>query len=311
MDEEKKFIIGVDGGGSKTHAILAGPDGAVVAERFGGPSNLLTVGIPKAAETVYKLIEECCKWASCPADAIQHVVVGLAGAGRDAEKTGFIDTLIAIGLQHSFPIKHVIVETDARIALEAAFAGGSGIVVIAGTGSIALYRTKDQLELRAGGWGKILGDEGSSFAIARDALAAVMRAHDERGEKTALTEKALQQFRVTVLEDAIPKIYNDGADITGFTLKVLFASEEDKVAKDVLSRNADALVELVAALIKRSPPARKVGVALMGGLLTEENAYSTMVKEKIVAAFPQHVLMLKPKFPAAFGAAILGLNAFQ
>jgi N-acetylglucosamine kinase-like BadF-type ATPase len=311
MSEQQQFILGIDGGGTKTHAVLSALDGTVVAERFGGASNLQIAGIPKAAETVFKLADECCKWASCQADAVQSIVVGLAGAGRPADKTSFVDALISLGQQNNFPIKNVIVETDARVALEAAFAGGSGIVIIAGTGSIGLYRTKEGTIYRAGGWGRILGDEGSSFAIARDALAAVMRAHDERGEKTVLTEKAFQQFRVTAVEDLIPRIYQDAVDITGFTLKVLFAAEDDHVAREVLSKNADALVELVQTLLKHAPPQKKAAVALMGGLLTEENAYSTMVKEKIVAALPQQVLMLKPKFTAAFGAAIIGLNAFQ
>ena len=83
----------------------------------------------------------------------------------------------------------------------------------------------------------------------------------------------------------------------------------EHVANAILQKNADELVKLVETLFNQSPPAKKVGVVFMGGLLTEENEYSTIVKQKVVAALP-NVLVMKPKFPAAFGAAIMGLNAF-
>ena len=311
MDEQKQYVIGVDGGGSKTHALLASSDGTACAERFGGPSNLQTVGVQKASETIMQLIIECCEWEKCKPEQILNVVVGLAGAGREQDKKAFADALNALGQSKNFPFKNIIIETDAQIALVAAIPGGSGIVVVAGTGSIALYRTKDGQILRAGGWGRILGDEGSGYAISRDAIAAVMRAHDGRGEKTALTERALQQFRVKTIEEIIPKVQYEGVDFSSFVQKVfLAASAGDVVANGILQKNADEIVKLVQTLFNQSPPAKKVAVVFMGGVLTEENEYSTIVKQKVAAALPQ-VLIMKPKFPAAYGAAIMGLNAFS
>ena len=311
MNEQQQYVIGVDGGGSKTHALLASTDGTACAERIGGPSNLQTVGVQKAAETIFQLIVECCEWEKCKPDAVQNVVVGLAGAGRTQDRTAFAEALNALGQSRSFPFKNIIVETDAHIALVAAIPGSSGIVVIGGTGSIAMYRTKDGRTLRAGGWGRVLGDEGSGYAIARDALAAVMRQYDGRGEQTALTERALQQFRVDAVEDLIPKIQYEGVDITSFAQKVLLvAAKNDAGANAILQKNADEIVKLVQTLFNQSPPRGKVAVVFMGGMLDNENEYSTIVKQKVAATLPQ-VLIMKPKFPAAFGAAIIGLNAFQ
>jgi N-acetylglucosamine kinase-like BadF-type ATPase len=208
-------------------------------------------------------------------------------------------------------LKNITVETDARIALEAAFAGGPGIVVIAGTGSMALYRTEDGKILRAGGWGKLIGDEGSGYLIAQDALRAVMRQSDGRGEKTELTKKAFYHFGIASLDELIQKIYYEKADIASFVPKVFEAvTEHDRVAQMILVKNAGELAELVRVLTMQVRPKKKLPVALMGGLLRAENPYSKIVKEKIISSLP-NIVVQNPKFSAAFGAAIIGLNAFR
>jgi len=311
VTDYKRFVIGVDGGGTKSHAILVALDGTVIAESRGGPTNLQTAGIQAAVKTIFELISDCCKQASCPSDALESIVLGLAGAGRVLDRTELHNTLSDLSLKKKFPLKNIIVETDARIALEAAFAASPGVVLIAGTGSIALYRTEDGKILRAGGWGSILGDEGSGFAISRDALNAVMRQYDGRGEKTILTKKALSHFNVTSVEDVISKIYHDREDVSAFCPKVLEAvMERDHIAHNILVKNAGELVELVRVLTMQVRPKKKLPVCMMGGLLESENEYSKLVKEKIVRSLP-HVVVQKPKFPAPYGAAILGLNAFR
>lgn len=311
MIEHKRFVVGVDGGGTKTNAILVGMDGTVLAEATGGPTNLQTVGITKAAQTLLDLILECCQAAQVDAVSLQQVVLGLAGAGRPSARTEISDRLAAISAKKKFPIKHITVETDARIALEAAFAGGPGIAVIAGTGSIVLYHTEDGKFLRAGGWGNILGDEGSGFAIGRDGLTAALRQFDGRGEKTLLMKRALAHYGIAAMDELIPKVYQEHADVAGFAPQVFEAAvERDRIAHLILLKHAGDLAEHVRVLTMQSRPKHKIPVSLMGGLLASENVYSKLVKEKIVSSLPQ-VLVLKPKFPAAFGAAILGLNAFR
>jgi N-acetylglucosamine kinase-like BadF-type ATPase len=311
VTEQKRFVIGVDGGGTKTSAILVGLDGTVLAEAAGGPTNLATVGAVKASQVLLDLILECCEKAQAEPSMMQNLVLGLAGAGRPAARTDLSDKLIALGTKRKIQLKNIVVETDARIALEAAFAGGPGIAVIAGTGSIALYHTEDGKYLRAGGWGHLVGDEGSGYAIGRDGLTAALRQFDGRGEKTLLAKKALQHYGVAALDDLIPKLYQDHADIASFAPFVFEAAvERDRLAHLILVKNAGDLAEHVRVLTMESRPKHKLPVCLMGGLLAAENVYSKLVKEKITGSLPQ-VLILKPKFPAAFGAAILGLNAFR
>jgi N-acetylglucosamine kinase-like BadF-type ATPase len=311
VTNQKRYVIGVDGGGSKTHVLLVNPDGSVVAESSGGPTNLQVVGINQAASTLFELIHETCKKENCLPESLQSIVLGLAGAGRASDKTALLDALYAVSKKKKFPLINIIVESDARIALEAAFAGGAGIVLIAGTGSIALYRTEDGKILRAGGWGKILGDEGSGYAIAKTALNAVLRQHDSRGEKTILTTKMLEHYELSVIEELIPKIYQEGADIASFTPKVFEAAfERDRIANNILIENANELANLIRILVMQVRPKKILSVAMMGGLIEAENIYSKLVKGKIISSLPQIVIQ-KPKFPAAFGAAIIGLNAFR
>jgi N-acetylglucosamine kinase-like BadF-type ATPase len=311
LSEQKRYVIGVDGGGTKTHALIVGLDGTVVAESNAGPTNLQKIGISKASQVLFDAIHDCCQKAECSPEALQNIVLGVSGAGRAADKNELVDNLLALGIRKKFPLKHIVVETDARVALEAAFAGGPGIIVISGTGSIALYRTEDGRFLRAGGWGSILGDEGSGFTIGRDALNAVMRQHDGRSEKTLLTKKALQHYGETNADGLMTKIYHDHVDIASFVPQVFEAhTERDRVAHGILVKNSTELVELVRVLVMQVRPKKKLPVALMGGILESENPYSKMVKDKIIHALPQ-VVVQKPKFPAAFGAAIIGLHAFK
>ncbi len=311
MVEQKKYVIGIDGGGTRTRALIVGVDGTVLAECEGGASQLQTVGIKQATTVIYDLVRECCSKIEADHQSIQSIVIGVAGAGRVSDRAELSDSLLAHSAKKKFPFKNVTVETDARVALEAAFAGGPGIVLIAGTGSIALYRTEDGKVLRTGGWGSVLGDEGSGFAIGRDALIAVLRAYDGRGEKTVLTAKALAFFGIAGIEEIIGKVYRDHADVASFVPKVFEAvNERDRIANQILVQNANALAEHVRVLTMQVRPRTKLPVCLVGGVLESDNAYSKLVKEKIIRSLP-NVAIQRAKFPSAFGAAIIGLNAFR
>ena len=121
----------------------------------------------------------------------------------------------------------------------------------------------------------------------------------------------MKYFETSTVEEFIPKIYQNIIDAGSFAPKVLEAAvERDRVAHNILVKNANELIELVRVLTMQVRAKKKLPVALMGGLLENENVYSKMVKEKIIGSLP-HVVVQKPKFPAAFGAAIIGLNAFR
>ncbi len=311
VTQQKRVVVGIDGGGSRTRVLFVAFDGTVLTEMAGGASNVRKKGVDGSAEVIFDLIRKGAEKAEIPHSAIVHVVAGVAGAGRPSTKSELSAAISALAQKQKFPIAQVTVETDARIALEAAFPGAPVIALIAGTGSIALHRTEDHQIHRVGGWGSVIGDEGSGYAIARDACGAVMRHHDGRLEKTILTEKALAHFGAGEVEDLVPLLHSDKTDLAAFAEKVFEAvTERDRVARQILLKHAAELVEHVRVLTLAHPPKHKLPVCPMGGLLEQENEYSKLVREKLIASLPQ-IVVQKPKFPAAFGAAILGLNAFR
>jgi N-acetylglucosamine kinase-like BadF-type ATPase len=306
-----KYVIGIDGGGTKTTALLVSLDGTVVSEEHAGSTNLQIVGSEQAAKVIVKLLTDCCKKINCEQSSIQTIVLGLAGVGRAVDKASLLDELQRLAKKNKMQLPSVVIETDARIALEAAFASSFGIVLIAGTGSIALAKAEDGKIYRAGGWGRILGDEGSGYVIGRQALNAAIRSSEGRGDKTKLLKFAFEHFGVTTIDDLITKIYRENADVASFVPKVFQAELEfDHIAHNILFSQANELAELVRVLVAQMQPKRRMPVSLMGGLLESENVYSKMVKERIARSLPQ-IIIQKPKFPTAFGAAIIGLKAFE
>lgn len=305
------WVLGVDGGGTKTTAILVGEDGTFGAQETAAGSSLTTLAIEAATKIVLDLAKKCCTAAGGAAADIHAVGIGLAGAGRAPERDEFHRTMVESATKNGFSFSNLIVESDWRVALEGAFPVSPGIVLIAGTGSIACVRSEDRSLHRIGGWGRILDDGGSAYALGRDGLQAVLRAQEGRGEATILSEYALQHFSVTSLDDLVRKVYGGQADVASFASKVsVAATQRDAAASAIISRGAGELVDLVGTLMKKLQPKRRMPVAMMGGLLDQENLYSTMVKERLTAALPG-ILVQKPKFPPAYGAAILALQPFM
>lgn len=309
--KEKKYVLGVDGGGSKTTAILVALDGSVIADLHTEATNPQNLGYDVSASILVGLIRDICQKANCSIAEIKSVVMGIAGIGRQRDVDALLNSIETNARKQKLQLPQIRMETDARIALEAAFASGPGIALIAGTGSIAIAKNEDGKIFRLGGWGRVLGDEGSGYSIALNAIKAAIKAHEGRGDRTALLNLVIEHFECESLEELIYKIKLENAEIASFAPKVLKAAMEfDHISHNILFNQANELAELVRTLVNKIHPKKKIPVALMGGLLENENIYSKMVKERVSRSLPQIVIQ-KPKFPTAFGAAILGLNAFN
>src|SRR5258707_1591 len=193
-------VFGIDAGGTKTVCLLADAQGAIVSESRGPGANLHAAG-ELAVEKVLHEVMEC---AIGDRDVTPAAIcLGIAGVDREdeARTVGAIMRRIA---RHS----RVLVVNDALIALVAGAGDAAGIVVNAGTGSIAYGRNAIGEAARAGGWGHIIGDEGSGYWIGREALAAVMRASDGRGPATELTTGILANLQLDD-ESQLPRIIYD------------------------------------------------------------------------------------------------------
>lgn len=245
-----KYYIGVDGGASKTAAIVIDENGDAHGRGLAGPSNHLRVGIEEATRNIERAVNKALVEAGVALRDVEYTYCGIAGADHPVHREKVVDSLRVF-----FPRGNFIVDTDARIALTAGVGFGAGIVIIAGTGSVAFGRNAAGDEARSGGWGPTLGDEGSGFWIAREGLSAVVRSHDGRGFATSMTAVLCQQYDMCRPEDLPRFVYattTQADDIARYgKIVVESAGNGDEVAHDILARAGSELAECVLAVARK------------------------------------------------------------
>lgn len=238
------YILGVDGGGTKTLALLADFDGHVIARGVGGPSNYNAVGFESACAALENAINTARK--NHPGQ-ISALCLGLAGAGRQEDIEQF--RLWAV---EKFPDTAVKVVNDAEILLAAGSPTGPALAMICGTGSIIYGRTARGELIRAGGWGYLFGDEGSGYAIGQAALRAVMQAYDGRGPSTLLTELVLQHRGLSKPPELVRSFYKvdtpqlEVASISNLVEEA--AGRCDMIATAILEGSAMELARTIAVV---------------------------------------------------------------
>ena len=312
--KSQKYFIGMDGGGTKTFAIIANERGEVLGEHVGGPANFQIIGVEKAAETIFSLIRSCCDSANCSAKEISSVTCGLSGAGRIGDQERMADALKKFASKKKLRLRRVIVESDARIALEGAFKGGEGIILIAGTGSIAFGKDAKGKVCRVGGWGRILGDEGSGYFIGKSGLTAVTHHLDGRGESTKLTKMVSKKFGLTDQTAIINAVYKNGFDVASVAPLVLeAASKNDHVCLLIIEQAAVLLADHVKIAAKKilasskSKVRSKVKVAFIGGLIANDTLLSNLLSRCIISNIPS-VEIIRPMASPAYGAVVMAMQ---
>ena len=192
-------VLGIDVGGTKTVCLLADERGEILTEARGGGANLQVAGELEVEKILHQVMEEALR-----DEPIVPAAICLGVAGVDRKE----DSQVVHGIMRRIGFKaRVLVVNDALIALAAGVGDAPGVVIISGTGSIAYGRSSHDRAARAGGWGHVLGDEGSGYWIGRHALRAVVREADGRGRATALTPRVLAHFEVATPGDLVHEIY--------------------------------------------------------------------------------------------------------
>jgi N-acetylglucosamine kinase-like BadF-type ATPase len=240
-------VLGIDAGGTKTVCQLANERGEVLAEARRGGANLQAVGELEVEKVLHEVMDEVIGDGDITPAAI---CLGIAGVDRVEDAATVRGIMKRIGYK-----ARVLVVNDALVALEAGAPGEPGIVVIAGTGSIAYGRNSRHEAARAGGWGYVLGDEGSGYWIGRAALRAVLRQADRRGPLTQLTNLLLEHFEVPQAQDLIHEVYHGTlrpAAIAALAQCVQKAfSAGDAVAIGILRGAADQLESSALSVARR------------------------------------------------------------
>lgn len=297
------YVLGLDAGASKTVCLLADDRALVLAEARGPGANLQASGELEVEKVLHQVMEETTGTRDLVPSAI---CLGMAGVDRPADAAVIRGIMSRIGYK-----ARILVVNDALIALEAGVGDAAGIVIIAGTGSIVYGRNALGEAVRAGGWGYLLGDEGSGYWMGRLALRAVVREADRRGRATALTSLVLGHFRVDRPADLIHEIYSRAlqpAVIAALAAHVQTAGAQgDAVAAAIIESGAQALVSAAEAVaIRLGMQADPFDIVLAGGLFRGMPLLARAVVDLLPAAAPRsRIRMLEGE--AATGAVRLAL----
>ncbi len=282
------YYLGIDGGGTKTTCAV-GDDDSLLATVTAGPSNIVRVGKAEVRRSLHQAIAQGCAAAGIFPVQVTRACIGAAGAASE-------ETARAIrGIAAEVLTAEVIVIADMEIALEAAFPSCPGIVVIAGTGSIAYGRDSRGNTARAGGWGFAISDEGSAHWIARHAVAAIFRAWDRGSISHPQSRRTLPRERDGGADSMLPLLHalqqnwnahsmddvvritnaNPAPNFAALLPAVLACADAgDQLCQEVLSHAGTELAQLVAVVSERLfPPswAEQVPLAMAGGVFRHSN----------------------------------------
>jgi len=293
----KELVAGVDGGGSKTRLILASETGDELASVEGGRSAMRPGEAEKSGSVIADLMRQALSEAGV-LDAVPTILYGgFAGVGREEERRDLENELNRLGVA-----EEVVVDSDAAIAMVDAFGDGPGIIVLAGTGSIAYARGINGEYARCGGWGPVFGDEGSGGWLGKRALGVVAAAADGREAPTALTGSILTAAEVNTPEELIPwAIAANTTTIAGLAPVVIAtAAAGDPRANALVSLAAEELVVHVRALAMRifGDERAAIPVAFSGGLLQKGSLLRKKLEQRIRSAVPGAQLRSAEIIPA-------------
>lgn len=304
-----RIFVGVDGGGTRTRAVVTTDELVPLGRGASGPTNASTTPLTHVLESVCEAIDDALGAASLDARSVASISCGLAGVEASAKGSQIVAELDAVyGHGKSF------VTTDARIALAGATRlspDSPGIVLIAGTGAVAFGRNAAGEEARAGGWGPLIGDEGSAYAIAARGLAAVVRQLDGRGPATAISELVFAQEGTHTPRELLSVLYRtDGtpSHLASYSLLVLAAARGgDAVAQRIFEEAGSELGLAVDAVIRKLKMEKeRFAVATIGGTFGAQEFLLAPLRSRLALSAPGAEIR-PPDFPPEIGAIRLAL----
>ena len=297
-----RYILGFDGGGTKTECVLMNSAHQILARTYAGPSNASRIGVEKATRAVVEAASFALKEAGLEQTAIVAIGAGLAGTAKPEVQRG-----MTLALQICFPAAAIKVFTDLEAALAAA-GEGPAIVLVAGTGSAAIGRNAQQETYRAGGYGPASSDEGSAFDIGRRAIAAAVEAHKKTGTDSVLGWQILAQLRCTEWPVVQHRAQTMPDDIFPplFPIVAAAADSGDVTAREILAHAAGqlaALVEQVAARLNLRQT--DFLLAKIGGTIGRSVFFDAQIDASCKQLFPSArigTLRISPAEAAALAA---------
>jgi len=304
------WVLGVDGGGTKTVALVVNERGRVLGRGESGPANYHTAGLSVAAENIQHAATAAITDAGLVKQALGGAFLALAGVDRPTDRQVMSGVVARLGLTCPIQLEH-----HAVAALAGATGGKPGVVVIAATGSVAFGEDGRGNRRRSGGYGPLLGDEGSGYDIGRKALIAALRSEDGRGPATILAERIKKVFMLDTMNDMINLVYGnpaplERAEIAGLTPLVLDAARDgDGIAREILRVAGRELGLLAAAVLRGLQWEEHVTVPVAGsGSVFAAGALLHLPMEQVAMSVCPQAEMCQPQHTPAYGAGLLALR---
>lgn len=297
------YIIGIDGGGTKTVGLLATDTGECITKVQAGPSNYHVVGIEKTHKALLEVITELSSHAmDIPLKSIQ-ICIGMAGLGREDDRIVIGKICDEIGIN-----KNRILTHDAHVALVGGTGKHAGVIVISGTGSIVYGINECGNEFRTGGWGYLLGDEGSGYDIALKGLQAIARAADRRAQPTLLTDLILKKTELNAPNELIRWTHAASRDEIAQLAKLVFEAAElkDKRAIQIVDRAFSELACAVETVTVQLDFSNQFDIVFSGGILLNQ----PILADKLQRWIEKTVIgstVIRPKHEPANGAVLLAM----
>ncbi len=298
------YVLGVDGGGTQTVCLLADLEGNVLGQGQAGPSNFQAVGLNEAIDSIEQAIRTAMGGMPMTSSPIVDAIcLGLAGVDTPQD-----EELIRRHIEIRHIARQVCVVNDTEIALIGGVGGERGVAVVAGTGSAAFGCNGQGHKVRAGGWGWILGDEGSAFDIGRQGLRAVVRALEGHGEATALIETLMQQWHLTKPNELTASLRartwsrSDVARLAEWVSQT--ALPGDGVAGQIMTRAGEDLGVLTTRVIEQLHLRGEFSIVLTGGVFRAGALIREPLQRTVHAVAPAAQLAL-PIHPPVLGAVFM------
>jgi N-acetylglucosamine kinase-like BadF-type ATPase len=304
-----RYVVGVDGGATKTIALIGTEDGTILGRGRSGSSNYHNVGSAAASRAIKHAVTEARKLAGIGTSKVEVAAVALAGLDSPRDEANALRFVRNIKIAHRTLVIH-----DTLAYLRAATHGRPGIVVNSGTGSVAAGINKAGDYARAGGWGYLVDDEGSAYDIGMKALRSAFRMIDGRQPKTKLMSKLTRNLRLGRLENVLSTIYSGKLGVDGIAALsplVSASATNDKVCREILNKAGVTLAELACVVAKRLGMTHDVfPIVLVGGTYKSGRHLLQPLKARVRKECPRARVKIMKVEPAlgAFSIAVSELG---
>jgi glucosamine kinase len=301
---KNNFFIGIDSGGTKCELLVKDANDKTILKKISGSIHYSVHGSEKTALHLKKIITDSLKIKKLDIQNCEGICIGLAGAREAADKAKLRKRLSEL-----LKIKNIIVESDSIIALQGAFKGKDGMILICGTGSILHGVLKGKF-IRIGGWGRIIGDHGSGYEIGKMAIKHLAFEYDYN-KKISRLSKAIEKTFAINRKNILKHIYQKNFDVQSVVPLVLkLASEKDKDAVRIIDTAVDALLKHFDIFISHIKN-KKINLAFTGSIIESNNILSRKLKAKIKKEYGSNINIVEKFHTPAEGAILLAKNKFN